>query len=223
MVKVISFCLWGTIGKYNIGAIKNADLAKKFYPDFECWFYIQESSVPKNIIEELERRDNVKIIYREGDVNTCKPMMWRFEPVLDPNVELMMSRDTDTRILLREKLAVDQWINSNKIFHIMRDHPYHCNNILGGMWGMKKNNMADWNKLMSSVVQHTNRDYDQNFMSDVIYHIYKNVSMIHASYHRKEAHATKFPIGFEPSKNFVGEYVLEDDSRIYEHYRLCGD
>ena len=53
--------------------------------------------------------------------------MWRFETIDDPDVEINMSRDTDTRILLREKLAVDEWLASGKTFHIMRDHPHHIN------------------------------------------------------------------------------------------------
>ncbi len=36
-----------------------------------------------------------------------------------------MSRDTDTRILLREKLAVDDLLKSDKLLHIMIDHLYH--------------------------------------------------------------------------------------------------
>ena len=34
-MKVISFSLWGNKLMYTIGAIRNADLVKQFYPDFE--------------------------------------------------------------------------------------------------------------------------------------------------------------------------------------------
>ena len=66
------------------------------------------------------------------------PMMWRFEPIDDPEVEIIMSRDTDTRFTQREKLAVNEWLSTNKTFHIMRDHPHHNFCILGGMFGTKK-------------------------------------------------------------------------------------
>ena len=39
MKKIISFSLWGNSPKYLIGALKNADLAKEFYRDWECHFY----------------------------------------------------------------------------------------------------------------------------------------------------------------------------------------
>lgn len=123
----------GNSAKYIIGAIKNADLAKEYYPNFECWFYIQNATVPKNIIDELIKKDNVQIIYKEGDINTCKQMMQRFESILDLNVEMMMSRNTNTKILLRKKLAVDEWLKFDKLFHIMQDHVHHSFIILGGM------------------------------------------------------------------------------------------
>ena len=109
MKKVISFCLWGNNPTYNIGAIKNAILAKDFYPDFECWFYIHKDTVPKETIDTLNSFTNTKIIFKIGDLNNenCKPRMWRYEAIDDPEVEIMLSRDSDTRIWLREKLAVE--------------------------------------------------------------------------------------------------------------------
>ena len=222
MVKVISFSLWGDQKKYTIGAIKNAELSKICYPDFECWFYIHKETVPEEIIYKLSKLSNVKIIYKNGSIIESKPMMWRFEPIIDKDVdvEVMMSRDTDTRILLREKLAVDEWLKSNKLIHIMRDHPYHDYNIQGGMWGIKKNNLCDWEKLMDDVKQTSDRVYDQIFLSNVIYPIYKNYSIVHASYHRREEYALDFPIPFCKDKKFVGEYVYEDESRVKEHYDM---
>lgn len=218
-MKVFSVCLWGNDSKYTIGAIKNADLAKQYYPDFQYWIYIHKESVPQNIIDELTKKDNVKIIFKEGNLNTCKPMMWRFESILNSNVEVMIVRDVDTRILLREKLAVYEWLQSDKLIHIMRDHPHHNCKILGGMWGMKQNNLCNWNKLFNTVIQTSSRNYDQLFVSNVIYSIYKNSAMIHASYHKYETFAKNFPTPFCSERRFVGEYVFADESRDI-HYTL---
>ena len=38
-------------------------------------------------------------------------------------------------VLQREKDAVNAWLVSNRTFHVMRDHPDHGTEILGGMWG----------------------------------------------------------------------------------------
>ncbi len=54
--------------------------------------------------------------------------------MLDDMVDTIMSRDTDSRIIPREDDAVREWLASDKIFHIMRDHPYHCVHVLAGNW-----------------------------------------------------------------------------------------
>ena len=135
MTKVVSFSLWGKNPKYTVGAIKNAEIAQKAYPDYECWFYIHKPSVPKDIIDKLSKFSNCKVILKEGDLNKCNPSMWRFQPIDDPNVQIILSRDTDSRISKREKEAVDCWLKEGTLFHIMRDHPYHgCHKIFAGMF-----------------------------------------------------------------------------------------
>lgn len=42
-----------------------------------------------------------------------------------------MSRDSDSRIIPREEDAVREWLASDRMFHIMRDHPWHCRFIVG--------------------------------------------------------------------------------------------
>lgn len=221
MKKVISFSLWGDNPTYNIGAIKNAELAKYAYPDFECWFYIHKDTVPQETIDALNSFTNTKIIFKTGDLNKIKPMMWRFEAIDDDNVEIMMSRDTDTRFLLREKLAVDQWLSSNNVFHIMRDHPHHNFCILGGMFGTRKiPQIPNWSSIMNSFNQIGHRDYDQTFLRDIIYPLIKNNSTIHASFNKMEPHAKNFPIKYCSDLRFVGEYVYFDDSRSIEHINI---
>jgi len=218
MKKVISFSLWGNNPIYNIGAIRNAEDAIIMYPDFECWFYIHSDSVPKETITQLNNLDNTKIIFKDGDIEKCKPMMWRFEAIDDPEVEIMMSRDSDTRFLKREILAVNEWLNSNTLFHIMRDHPHHVFCILGGMFGTKKiKKIPSWTSIMNNFNQYGTRMYDQDFLRDYIYPIIKDDSIIHASFHKNEPHAKNFPIDYTNDLRFVGEYIHHDESRSDYH------
>jgi len=218
MKKVISFSLWGDNPTYNIGAIRNAEIAKDVYPDFECWFYIHRETVPSQTIEQLQKLDNVKIIFKEGDLNVCKPAMWRFEAIDEPDVEIMMSRDTDTRFWLREKLAVEEWLKSGKLFHIMRDHPHHDYVILAGMFGSRKiKEISSWKNIMNKYIKNDIRMYDQDFLRDYIYPIIKDNSIIHASFHKYEEHAISFPIPYCNEYKFVGEYVYHDESRSDRH------
>jgi len=220
MVNVISFSLWGDKAMYTIGALRNADLAKEFYPDFQCWFYIHKETVPQDIIEQLQLKNNVRIFFKDGDLTLNKPMMWRFEAIDHPDVQIMMPRDTDTRILLREKLAVDQWIASDKICHIMRDHPWHGVPILGGMFGLKKNKIFNIKDLSNNFNQNGDRNYDQEFLKDYIYPLIKGNSMIHASLHRYEEYSIPFPIDYCSEYRFVGEYVYADESRNLGHIEV---
>ena len=213
-MKVISFSLWGNKPIYQVGSIRNAKQAKDFYPDFECWFYIHEPTVPKETIEKLQQFVNVKIIYKTGDLSKIKPMMWRFEAIDEPNIELIMSRDVDTKILLREKLAVDEWVKSDKLLHIMRDHPWHKYRIQGGMFGVKKSNIT-WKDKIESLIQNSEYNYDQPFLQDVIYPLYKDNCIIHASFNKfNDEKCLDFPIEHDQDDyRFVGEYVYEDESR----------
>ena len=223
MKKILTFSLWNNIDRYNIGAIKNAELALQYYPDFECWFYIHKETVPEKIINQLFKMKNVKIIFKEGDINICNPMTWRFEAIDDEYVEIMMSRDTDTRILLREKLAVDEWLNSDKLFHSMRDHPDHYDinyRINAGMFGTKKiPEIKSWKEsLLKNLNKSANKFADQIFLNEYIYSKIINNAIIHSSFQTyKNEYTKKFPIKYCNEYKFVGEYVYEDEGRSISH------
>ena len=89
-----------------------------------------------------------------GDVSRVMGMTWRFLPLADPSVDIMVSRDLDSRCFLpdklpannklfisrftsREEAAVAEWLSSSLPFHTMRDHPDHQVEIMGGMWGAR--------------------------------------------------------------------------------------
>ena len=48
-----------------------------------------------------------------------------------------VSRDLDSLFSLREQSAVEEWLKSEEVLHIMRDHPAQNEVILGGLWGTK--------------------------------------------------------------------------------------
>ena len=77
---------------------------------------------------------NASQIMDEWQLGDLFPMTWRFLPLLDQSVDRVMSRDSDSPILPREVDAVNEWLQSDKIFHAMRDNPYHCigQTLLGG-------------------------------------------------------------------------------------------
>lgn len=213
-MKVISFSLWGNNPVYTIGAIKNADLARTIYPDWVCWFYVGKSC-PQNIIDELTSRSNTKVIMmpEEGD---WTGMFWRFLPASEPDVDAMISRDTDSRLNYREKEAVDDWLSTNKCFHIMRDHPYHGTEILGGMWGCRSGCIKDMKQLISSYIKGNFWQVDQNFLREVIYNKIKHDCVVHDEFFEKKS----FPSN-RTNKNFVGMGFDQDDKPLHpEHMEI---
>ena len=216
-VRVISFCLWGNEQRYVIGLIENIKLAKIYYPDWVCWIYIH-TSVNNDIYNKLSLFDNVKIIIKKDEnIRSKRFMLWRFEPMCDNSVEYFMSRDTDTRIQPREVLAVDEWINSGKILHIMRDHPQHYPKILGGMYGINPkqimNNWNNWIELIEEFYKNHGEDVDdQYFLELYIYNQIKSTDrIIHDEIKKYEgSECLDFPIKYEQNNHFVGCYIYEN-------------
>jgi hypothetical protein len=218
MKKIISYSLWGNKKKYLIGALENARLAQEIYPDWISRFYI-DLSITENLILQLLEFKNIEII-KKSEYANWSAMFWRFLPAIDPNIDIMISRDIDSRLSLREKNAVDEWLDSDKDFHIMRDHPYHNTAILGGMWGIR-NNL--FNKLNISIDIPDNNNFwqvDQNFLREYVYPKVIKYSFIHDSYNlMNEKNTYKFPTK-RTNFEFVGEIYDEYNSRHPDHYTL---
>lgn len=63
--------------------------------------------------------------------NYIPPKIWRFLPAGDLLVDVMASRDLDSPLPKRELDAVNDWLSTNKSWHVMRDHPLHTVPMLG--------------------------------------------------------------------------------------------
>ena len=73
------------------------------------------------------------------DATELFPMIWRFFPTLDPQVDIVHVRDLDSIFSSREHAAVREFLASDKPMHCMRDNINHTPKVLGGMWGAKLN------------------------------------------------------------------------------------
>lgn len=210
-MKVISFSLWGDNLKYTVGAIKNAELAKTIYAGWVCRYYVGDS-VPADCIQKLSLFDNCEIVKMNVPGN-WEGMYWRFFPASDDEVDVMISRDTDSRLNFKEKAAVDAWLNSDSPFHIMRDHSWHTTSILGGMWGAKKGCIPNMRELIGAYSVGNFYQTDQQFLKDIIYPMVKEKAMVHDPIFEKKP----FPI--EDNSYFVGQAYNEDDSTDQNIFR----
>jgi hypothetical protein len=202
--KIISFSLWGKLPKYNVGAIRNAELAREIYPGWTCRFYVGEDV--SNEVKTSLLNLNSEVIEMGGcDWNS---LFWRFYAAADSDI--MISRDTDSRLSAREKAAVDEWLASNKDFHIMRDHPYHRTEILGGMWGCRNGILKDIKNMISNYETgqyHNKYQVDQNFLREDVYPLVKNQAFVHDPYFEGIA----FPTQRINNKDFVGQVYNENE------------
>jgi len=136
----IAFSLWGNKEIYTAGAIKNAELAKDIYKDWKVIIFFDDT-VPLDILERLKSLD---VILKDMSKSKLYGPFWRFLAVELPDAGYVIFRDTDSRLSIREQLAVNEWINKGNVLHVMRDHPAHYipfgadeMSILAGMWGLK--------------------------------------------------------------------------------------
>jgi hypothetical protein len=236
MKKVVSFCLykapekWEEVmntnfNKYIVGLEENINLVQKYYPGWFVYLYHNEEfDITK--IEHLRKFEKFETkLITDKSLNA---MQWRFLPNDDEDVELFIVRDSDSRITEREQVSVNEWIDSGKILHIMRDHPHHTYSILGGMWGMR--NQKDFSITQSCIDYNLSNNYnseihwyekwwDMNFLRDIIYPKYIDNSYINSETgHGSESWSRPFTKDRDDRK-FVGEIYIDKDNRDY-HYKL---
>lgn len=209
MKKIISFSLWGENKRYTIGALQNIKLAEKFFSDWIVKIYYN-NSVPNDILLEFKKFNNVEL--KDMSNNTISPYFWRFYEMFISDDNIILSRDVDSRLSLREYNCVDSWINSDKKYFVIRDHPRHYDfPMLAGMWGVKgKLNEEYFNKMLEYGSQNF-YTIDQVFLRDVLWENIKNDSYIIGIYESKDFNNSRNNI----LPHFVGQGYDEYDVPIY--------
>ena len=180
--KIISFSLWGNNAVYVVGALANADIAEKEWKEWICRFYISPT-VPKEAIDDLKKRDNVEVVLMDED-ESWNGMFWRFHPASDQDVDVSIYRDTDSRLSIRDKAAVEEWIASDRVVHIMRDNCQHGWPICGGAWGLKKGAIPDMVEMIKdahicSREEWNKHGVDQIWLQGQIYPYVKQNALVH--------------------------------------------
>ena len=148
--KVISFSYYETNvpdkihRNYFNGIEKNLHAIKDHYGlEWSMRLYLQLSTMSSFKRQKLyqlactypEQFDlcDVDNIPRFGNLSNVFPMNWRFLTMLDPQVDISFSRDLDSIVIQRELDAVNEFLNSSKLVHIMRDNPLHRPNSLASL------------------------------------------------------------------------------------------
>jgi hypothetical protein len=231
---VVGFSLWGDNPIYWKGALENILLVKQYLPGWFIHFFVDQKC-QKDLVETLKDEiTEVKLVdshflgntLNSLSIHSHQGMFWRFMSSLDEDVDIFLSRDCDSRISNREVQSINEWINSSKRFHIMRDHPYHTAPILGGMWGCRGGLMREIN-LEQKIIDWTNRNIqrynlgvDQDFLAQIIYPIISEECYEHSEFGIKFIN----DINCFPSERidyqFVGDSFDENNHRHPEYWKI---
>jgi len=175
-MKVISFSVWGNSPSFLEGAIENAHLARTVYPGWTPRIYCRDD-VPQHYRDNLEAL-GAQVVIKHETRGSWEGLFWRFHPVFDPKVTHTIVRDCDSRLTVREAVAVNEWLLSEKTFHTMRDHIEHTTvPIMGGMWGS-----VYWpvlGKLLEDWPDCGAKGDDQNFLAQRIWMRVRADALVH--------------------------------------------
>jgi len=218
----ISFSLWGREKLYTQGAIENAKLIPSIYPGWKMVvFYSQD--VDSSVIDNLSNLDCLCIPADESYYG----MFWRYFACELEDVDYVIFRDADSRINSREKSAVQEWIDSGKSSHCIRDHPLHripsgCSgpSFMGGCWGIFAKSYDLVSRIKSSyLAKHFAYGSDQTFLQEVYSYFHSNGNIfIHDEF--GVGNVIKYP-----RKNyfFIGERINYDNTRLTSDWTIIRD
>ncbi len=224
-MNVISFCLYGTATHYRVGAIKNVALCRQHLPGWEIFFYVSPT-IPKEIVDTLVALDCYVTVVEAPD--NAYFMNYRYLPCTDPDVELAIFRDTDSRLDERDAAAVNAWVASGKGLHVMRDHPWHLPHpeqhmMLGGMWGVQCAKLRDFAQLANLCHTDTVHGADQRLLTKYVYPRFaaNNDILVHDEFFSKQAFPTArsyTAVNGETLPLFVGCQFDENDKPMNPYH-----
>lgn len=216
MKQVIAYSLYGSDNRYMIGAIKNALLAQKHFAGYEIRFYTG-ASVPDWTRSTLALIPNVQLINCDGpEDHTAK--LWRFQALIDEQVDVVLSRDADARLTRRERLAHEDFLASRLDFHIMKDHPTgHDYKISAGMFAARTSAIpAD----LETPEPGNYYTADQDWLAAHIWPLIKDNCLIHDETYGTQAEGISavkpFPISKEATLHHIGAALDENDRYIFD-------
>ena len=101
---------------WTIRIYHNGTIHKSTQCEFECL----KNSKTGNLYDNIDFCDLNEFAYVDLEVTHLMSTFWRWLPVADLFVDTFLSRDFDSCIGEREYLSVNEWLQSNTLFHIMR-------------------------------------------------------------------------------------------------------
>jgi hypothetical protein len=183
---VISFSLWGSAPFYGYGAMINLVLSRTVYPGWSCRYYV-DATVPRPCVAYL--RDNGADVRNMEDEYPGVGLFQRFLVMNDPAVGRFLVRDCDARLSRAEAYLVQQWIESDYPFHVVRDHVLHNELMIGCTWAGRTDCGIDMVELMRRYFSSTSGPtarygHDQRMLGLLLWPLIRKHSLVHDKYYR---------------------------------------
>jgi hypothetical protein len=201
MVNTFSFCLYGPENpRYYPGLLENIYLAGMYFPDWKVYIYYAPD-VDESMVRQLQACSSV--VLRPTGVTGAANMIHRFYAIDEPDVDVMMVRDADSRIHWKDRWAIREFVKDTRfIAHTIRDNIVHTAYMMGGLWGMRKCgiNMHELYSKFEDSKGHR-LAHDQNFLADMVYPIVKERLLVHYSNKRlmEGEYGVEFPFEWSNS------------------------
>lgn len=128
------------------------------------------------------------------------PSFWNILVASDPTVEAYVVRDLRYALSRRESSAVEEWMESGRKFHIIRDHPSHHPSVMAivpGLWGARGASAIPNVVLLLQEFNDADSDNNslrvQSFLWEKILPLAKRDCFQHDSYYCEESGGVAFP------------------------------
>ena len=209
--KIISYSLFGGIPCYSRGFLENVKIRQSIYPDWKIRVYASMGDyLVKNAVTESQKVDCGIEVIDMGRSNGLIGTFWRFLVAEDNAVDRFICRDSDSLLNIREKKAVDEWVDDGSWLHCIRDYHGHNHPIYAGMFGGSSEFIREMSllKLFSKELknrQSSKYEDDEVFLRGEIYPRFKDKMLSHVGNGSPNVYGKTLPLTIPlPNGRFVG-------------------
>jgi hypothetical protein len=222
-----SFCIYGTNLMYYKGLLKNLEIVSQITPQPAVIIGYGDDIIEeyKNKFESYNFVKLIKISEKFNEYTMCSRLL-QIDIIKKP--VYVFCRDADSRISERDLWCIQSFINSGKKLHIIRDHYFHKQKIMGGMCGFLLDSISiNFTELFSNSLdnfKNLNKSYgfDEQFLSANIYTLFspEDIWINSNCSGLLGENINTIDIPQKDDTDFIGNVYNEDESTqfSYSHY-----
>ena len=209
-----------------LGVVRNAQLVKWHLPGWTLRVYTEcpqdgpRHPVPSNVLNKLALL-GTEVVFIHKSISVAPVGIWSFLVVDDVTVDRFIVRRGRSRLNDRDAKLVQEWIDTDKPVHCIRDHPgYSSRAMTEHLWGGKAASLRQMlGKPMTDLLLAAKNDSSSTFMTNVVWPAVKGKIVCHDSVSCKKWEGSR-PI---PSMNVTnGEYLGQLRGAFGEYMKVNG-